>query len=60
MIKKQFHRGKVPPNKANAGELLILALIESWFGIKHSVNCKAHRKPAIAKFASVSPLENSY
>jgi hypothetical protein len=33
------------PNKANAGELLIMAFIESWFGIQNSVNCKAHRNP---------------
>jgi len=48
MIEKQFHQSKVPPKKANAGELLILASIASWSGIKHSDNCKAHRKPAIA------------
>ena len=28
----------LPPNKANAGELPIMAFIESWFGIKNSVN----------------------
>jgi hypothetical protein len=38
----------LPPQKANAGELLTMAFIESWLGIKNSVNCKVHRKPAIA------------
>jgi hypothetical protein len=33
------------PQKANAGELLIMAIIESFLGIKNSVYCQSHRNP---------------